>query len=89
MLVSGTIAVNDSTPTLIIDGSALGEYVANIQCSDPVVIGDSSVTTSNGLLITPGATNPENIFTFRTQGEDVYAVSVGPTALVGVFSYSA
>lgn len=89
MLISETIAVNNSTPTLIIDGAALGEYVAHIECSDPVIIGTSSVTTSNGLLITPAGTNTDAIFTIRTQGEDVYAVSVGSAAAVGIFAYTA
>lgn len=89
MLVSGTIEVNNSTPTLIVDGSQLGEYVAHLECSDPVVIGDSSVTATSGLLLVPGTTNPDAIFTIRTQGEDVYAVSVGSIALVGVFAYTA
>jgi hypothetical protein len=89
MLFSGTITVNSSTPTLIIDGAQLGEYVGHIQCSDPVVIGDSSVTTSNGLLLVPGTTNTDNIFTIHPQSEDVYAVSVGANALVGVFAYTA
>lgn len=88
MLVSGTFIVNNSTPTLIVDGSSLGECMAHIQCSADTVIGDSGVTTTNGLLIVPGGTNSERNFTVRLQSEQLYAVSVGANAAVGVLAYT-
>ncbi len=89
MLVSATIAVNNSTPTQIVDGSLLGEYVAHIEVANDCVIGDSGVTTTNGLLIKPGTTNADGIFAVRIQGDSLYAVSVGANSAVGVLAYTA
>lgn len=87
MLLSGTITVNDSTPTLLVDGSTIGEYTVHLRVVQDIVVGDSGVSTSDGLLVTAMTDNTE-IFTAQIQGDSLYAVAVAGTAAVGVLAYS-
>lgn len=88
MLSSDTITVNDSTPTLLVDGSAIGEYVVHIRVLQDIVIGDSGVSTAQGLLVSAMADNTK-MFTARIQGDSLYGVAASGTVPVGILVYSA
>lgn len=88
MLTGTTTLLDDVTPVKVADGAVLGEYTAVLQVSDPVVIGGDDVSPSNGILLTSGASNADRFLTLQIQGDDLYAIAVSGSALIGVLAYS-
>lgn len=86
MLIGKTVSVNDSTATLIVDGTEIdGDYVVHLQTAFDTIIGGDDVSTTNGFGLS--TTNP-NQYTLQ-QGEKIYAVAASGTHFVGVLLYNA
>ena len=88
MLKCTTYELNDTTPTLIVDGSSIdGDFMVRLQVgATDVIVGADDVSTSNGYNLTPGTTDFD---LHLDQGDSLYGVTSSGTGFVGVLVYSA
>jgi len=84
-LVGKTVSVNDSTPTLLVDGTEIdGDYVVHVQTAFDTLVGGDDVSTSNGFgLNTAG----DNVYSLQ-QGEKLYAVATSGSHYIGILLYN-
>lgn len=86
MLVGKTVQVNDSTATLIVDGTEIdGDYIVHLQTAFDTLIGGDDVSTSNGFGLN---TEADNVYSLQ-QGEKLYSVASSGTHYVGILLYNA
>jgi len=86
MLVGKTVQVNDSTATLIVDGTEIdGDYIVHIQTAFDTLIGGDDVSTTNGFGLD---TTADNTYSLQ-QGEKLYSVATSGTHYVGILLYNA
>lgn len=86
MLVGKTVEVNDSTATLIVDGTEIdGDYIVHLQTAFDTLIGGDDVSTSNGFGLNTTADNRYSL----QQSEQLYAVATSGSHFVGILLYNA
>lgn len=90
MLVGKTVEVNDSTATVLVDGTEIdGDYTVHLQSAFDTIIGGDDISTANGFGFNTTTTSPfPTQFTLQ-QGEKLYGVATSGTHFVGVLLYNA
>jgi len=90
VLVGKTVQVNDSTATLIVDGTEIdGDYIVHLQSAFDTIIGGDDVSTTNGFGFNTTTTSPfPTQFTLQ-QGEKLFGVATSGTHYVGILLYNA